>query len=86
MAQGECNNNNNINSSSHTLLTLAYVQDVAEFGHIGRYYAMESMLLWDPVKQVHNSKFYNFKPGNGGAPHHVVYDVTGRMHVRYRHS
>lgn len=26
-------------------------QDAAEFGRIGRYYAVESMLVWDPVKQ-----------------------------------
>ncbi len=27
-------------------------QDAAEFGRIGKYYAVESMLVWDPVKQV----------------------------------
>jgi hypothetical protein len=27
------------------------VQDGAEFGKIGKYYAVESMLLWDPVSQ-----------------------------------
>lgn len=27
------------------------VQDGAEFGRIGRYYAVESMLLWDPQTQ-----------------------------------
>ncbi len=26
-------------------------QDGAEFGRIGRYYAVESMLLWDPETQ-----------------------------------
>lgn len=26
-------------------------QDAAEFGRIGKYYATESMLVWDPVKQ-----------------------------------
>ncbi len=28
------------------------MQDAAEFGRIGKYYAVESMLVWDPVKQV----------------------------------
>jgi hypothetical protein len=28
-------------------------QDAAEFGRIGKYYAVESMLVWDPVKQVY---------------------------------
>lgn len=27
------------------------LQDGAEFGKIGRYYAVESMLLWDPVAE-----------------------------------
>ena len=28
-------------------------EDAAEFGRIGKYYAVESMLVWDPVKQVY---------------------------------
>ncbi len=28
-------------------------QDAAEFGRIGKYYAVESMLVWDPVKEVY---------------------------------
>ena len=28
-------------------------QDAAEFGKIGKYYAVESMLVWDPVKKVY---------------------------------
>eukprot|EP00983_Pelagomonas_calceolata_P038926 1136973-Pelagomonas_calceolata.AAC.14 len=34
---------------SHTHLLAS--QDAAEFGRIGRYYAVESMLVWDPVRQ-----------------------------------
>jgi hypothetical protein len=30
----------------------ACVQDSAEFGRIGRYYAAESMLVWDDKRQV----------------------------------
>lgn len=26
------------------------LEDAAEFGRIGKYYAVESMLVWDPVK------------------------------------
>ncbi|KAG1666143.1 hypothetical protein FOA52_011554 [Chlamydomonas sp. UWO 241] len=29
------------------------LEDAAEFGRIGRYYAEESMLVWDPVKEVY---------------------------------
>jgi hypothetical protein len=28
-------------------------QDAAEFGRIGKYYAVESMLVWDPVRGVY---------------------------------
>lgn len=31
------------------------VQDTAEFGRIGKYYATESMLLWDPKKQQYDA-------------------------------
>jgi len=34
----------------HTYIHI-HAQDAAEFGRIGRYYAVESMLVWDPVKQ-----------------------------------
>ena len=29
------------------------LQESAEFGRIGKYYATESMLVWDDKKQVH---------------------------------
>ena len=32
-------------------LYVADLQDSAEFGRIGRYYATESMLVWDPKKK-----------------------------------
>ncbi len=32
-------------------LLAAGLQDSAEFGRIGRYYATESMLVWDPKKK-----------------------------------
>lgn len=31
---------------------LRWTQDSAEFAKIGKYYAVESMLVWDPVTQV----------------------------------
>ena len=32
-------------------LSVADLQDSAEFGRIGRYYATESMLIWDPKRE-----------------------------------
>lgn len=31
------------------------LEDTAEFGKIGRYYAVESMLVWDPERQVYDA-------------------------------
>ena len=31
------------------------LQDTVEFARIGRYYATESMLTWDPEKQVYDA-------------------------------
>ena len=32
------------------------LQDTAEFGRIGRYYATESMLIWDPKTQQYSAE------------------------------
>lgn len=34
------------------MICVGCVQDSAEFGRIGRYYAAESMLVWDEQRQV----------------------------------
>lgn len=31
------------------------LEDTAEFGKIGRYYAVESMLVWDPERQAYDA-------------------------------
>ncbi len=38
---------------AHERCVLCPPQDAAEFGRIGKYYAVESMLVWDPVKEVY---------------------------------
>lgn len=37
--------------SSLSVSSVILSQDAAEFGRIGKYYAVESMLLWDPVTE-----------------------------------
>ncbi len=36
----------------HVWMMVFLLQDSAEFGRIGRYYAAESMLVWDEKRQV----------------------------------
>ena len=43
-------------SKSCLVLVLPLLQDSAEFGRIGKYYATESMLVWDEKRQCYDAE------------------------------